>query len=229
MQEFDIEKLLDKRTQVVAGRIGSGKTEVAINLAIKLNEKGHQVKLFDMDLVKPYIRIRDIEDKLINYGFDMVLPPPLTRSLDVPVFPSDVISKLMDTESFHILDVGGDAYGAGSIAQFRKLFEDSYNMLFIVNTKRPYTETKEQILKEIDTIENASKLKTTYLVLNTNLRWDTTNEIIEEGFEILKAVSDERGIPIIFLCIDERRKDLADSINLDVFPMKLFVSPIPIQ
>ncbi len=229
MKEFDVEKLLNKRTQLITGRIGSGKTEVAINLAIKLNDKGHRVELFDMDLVKPYIRVRDIEEKLINYGFDMVLPPPLTRSLDVPVFPGDVISKLMDKESFHILDVGGDAYGAGSIAQFRKLFEDSYNMLFIVNTRRPYTETKEQILKEINTIENASKLKTTHLVLNTNLRWDTTKEIIEEGFEILKEVSEELNIPILFLCIDERRKDLADGIEVDIFPLKLFVSPIPIQ
>jgi len=76
MKEFDIEKLLNKRTQLITGRIGSGKTEVAINLAIKLNDKGHRVELFDMDLVKPYIRIRDIEEKLINYGFDMVLPPP---------------------------------------------------------------------------------------------------------------------------------------------------------
>jgi len=40
-------------------------------------------------------------------------------------------------------------------------------------------------------------------VLNTNLRWDTTKEVVEEGFEILKAVSDERGIPIIF-CVSTK-------------------------
>ena len=66
-------------------------------------------------------------------------------------------------------------------------------------------------------------------MLNTNLRWDTTKEIIEEGFKILKEVSEELNIPIIFLCIDERRKDLADGIEVDIFPLKLFVSPIPIQ
>jgi len=76
MKEFDIEKLLNKRTSTYHGAYWLRETEVAINLAIKLNDKGHRVELFDMDLVKPYIRIRDIEEKLINYGFDMVLPPP---------------------------------------------------------------------------------------------------------------------------------------------------------
>lgn len=228
MREFDIKKLLEKRTQVITGRIGSGKTEVSINLAIKLKSLEVPVKLFDMDIVKPYVRIRDLVDKLSPYGIDLVLPPPLTRSLDVPVFPSDVISQLMDKETYHVIDVGGDAYGAGSIAQFRNFFEDSYNMLFVVNTRRPYTETKEQILKEIETIQNASKLKVTHLVLNTNLRWETTGEIIKEGFSILSAVSKELSIPILFGCVDESKMSLMDSLDVDVFPLKLFVSPIPI-
>jgi len=228
MKEFDVRKLLGKGTQIVTGRIGSGKTEIAINLAIKLKSLGIPVKLFDMDIVKPYVRIRDVVHELSPYALDLVLPPPLTRALDVPVFPADVISQLMDKESYHVLDVGGDAYGAGSIAQFRKFFEDSYHMLFVVNTRRPYTETKEQILKEIETIENASKLKVTHLILNTNLRWETTGEIIKEGFSILNEVSRELSIPILFGCVDESKLSLMDSLDVEVFPLKLFISPIPI-
>ncbi|MGB9794550.1 ATP-binding protein [Caldisericum exile] len=228
MREFDVRKLLKKRTQIITGRIGSGKTEIAINLAIKLKNLEIPVKLFDLDIVKPYVRIRDVESKLKEYNLDLVLPPPLTRALDVPVFPRDIVSQLMDKDSYHVIDVGGDAYGAGSIAQFRNFFEDSYNMLFVVNTKRPYTETKEQILKELETIQNASKLKVTHLILNTNLRWETTREIIKEGYEVLKKVSEELSIPIIFAVIDESKTDLVDSLDLDVFPIKLFISPIPI-
>ncbi|MGB9769897.1 MULTISPECIES: ATP-binding protein [Caldisericum] len=228
MKEFDVRKLLKKRTQIITGRIGSGKTEIAINLAIKLKNLEIPVKLFDLDIVKPYVRIRDVESKLKEYNLDLVLPPPLTRALDVPVFPRDIVSQLMDKDSYHVIDVGGDAYGAGSIAQFRNFFEDSYNMLFVVNTKRPYTETKEQILKELETIQNASKLKVTHLILNTNLRWETTREIIKEGYEVLKKVSEELSIPIIFAVIDESKTDLVDSLDLDVFPIKLFISPIPI-
>jgi len=228
MKEFDVRKLLEKGTQIVTGRIGSGKTEIAINLAIKLKSLGIPVKLFDMDIVKPYVRIRDVVHELSPYALDLVLPPPLTRALDVPVFPQDVISQLMDKESYHVLDVGGDAYGAGSIAQFRKFFEDSYHMLFVVNTRRPYTETKEQILKEIETIENSSKLKVTHLILNTNLRWETTGEIIKEGFSILNEVSRELSIPILFGCVDESKLSLMDSLDVEVFPLKLFISPIPV-
>ncbi|MGC9100504.1 MAG: ATP-binding protein [Caldisericum sp.] len=228
MKEFDVRKLLKKRTQIITGRIGSGKTEIAINLAIKLKNLEIPVKLFDLDIVKPYVRIRDVESKLKEYNLDLVLPPPLTRALDAPVFPRDIVSQLMEKDSYHVIDVGGDAYGAGSIAQFRNFFEDSYNMLFVVNTKRPYTETKEQILKELETIQNASKLKVTHLILNTNLRWETTREIIKEGYEILKKVSEELSIPIIFAGIDESKTDLVDSLDLDVFPIKLFISPIPI-
>lgn len=228
MKEFDVRRLLEKRTQIITGRIGSGKTEIAINLALKLKSLQIPVKLFDLDIVKPYVRIRDVEDKLKQYNLDLILPPPLTRVLDVPVFPPNVVSELMDKTSTHIIDVGGDAYGAGSIAQFRNFFEDSYNMLFVVNTKRPYTETKEQILKELTTIQNASKLKVTHLVLNTNLRWETTKEIIKEGYEVLRSVSEELSLPIIFAGVDESKLALMDSLDVDVFPLKLFVSPIPI-
>ncbi|BAL80337.1 nucleotide-binding protein [Caldisericum exile] len=228
MKEFDVRTLLEKRTQIITGRIGSGKTEIAINLAIKLSNLQVPVKLFDLDIVKPYVRIRDVEEKLKEYNLDLILPPPLTRVLDVPVFPPNVVSELMDKTSIHVIDVGGDAYGAGSIAQFRNFFEDSYNMLFVVNTKRPYTETKEQILKELETIQNASKLKVTHLVLNTNLRWETTKEIIKEGYEVLKNVSYELSLPIIFAGVDESKLALMDSLDVDVFPLKLFVSPIPI-
>jgi len=228
MKEFDVNKLLDKQTQIITGRIGSGKTEISINLAIKLKKLGRRVKLFDLDIVKPYIRIRDVEDKLKEYNLDLVLPPPLTRALDVPVFPSDIVSQLLEKESIHVIDVGGDAYGAGSIAQFRNFFEDSYNMLFVVNTRRPYTETKEQILNEIKTIENASKLHVTHLILNTNLRWETTKEIIVDGLEILSEVSKELNVPILFAGIDEKKVALMDSLDVEVFPLKLFVSPIPI-
>jgi hypothetical protein len=81
MKEFDVRKLLEKRTQIIAGRIGSGKTEVAINLAIKLKSLEIPVKLFDMDIVKPYVRIRDVVDKLSPYGLDLVLHPLLQEHL----------------------------------------------------------------------------------------------------------------------------------------------------
>ena len=51
---------MDKRIQIFVGPIGSGKTEISINYALSLHQKGENVALLDFDVVKPYIRIRDV-------------------------------------------------------------------------------------------------------------------------------------------------------------------------
>jgi hypothetical protein len=229
MKEFDPKNLLDKEFQIFIGRIGSGKTEISINLAMKLKEEGQKVTLFDMDIVKPYIRIRDIMDKLKKYNLEIVSPPEATRALDLPIFPKFLIGYLMDKEIYKVLDVGGDPYGAGSIAQFRDVIKDGlYNLFFVVNTRRPETSQPEEIAKAITKIQDASRMKVTHLVFNTNLRWETTKEILIEGFNIVKKVSFETKIAIAFGCVDERTTSIADSIDIPILPLKLFINPLPI-
>lgn len=229
MREFDPKSILEHEFQIFGGKIGSGKTEISINLAIKMHQSGFNTVLFDMDIVKPYVRIRDIKDKLTPYGFEIVSPPELTRAIDLPVFPKNVIGKLMDKDVYKILDVGGDPYGAGSIAQFREIIREGlYNFFFIINTRRPETSNKVEIIRAIKKIQDASRMKVTHLVLNTHLRWETTSEIVREGYDIVREVSNELNIPIAFLCVDENHKELVDSIDLPYFPLKLFVNPLPI-
>ncbi|MEJ2038969.1 MAG: cobalamin biosynthesis protein CbiA, partial [Desulfosarcinaceae bacterium] len=43
---------------IIVGNYGSGKTEVAINLAIDQRRKGKKVCVADLDLVNPYFRTR---------------------------------------------------------------------------------------------------------------------------------------------------------------------------
>jgi len=228
MREFDVHALLNKEFNIFAGRIGSGKTEVAINLAIKIESLGIDCTLFDMDVVKPYIRIRDIKESFASYNIKLVTPPDITRSIDLPIYPKFIVGELMERGTVKILDVGGDTYGSGSIAQFRQAIGESYNFFFIVNTYRPETSTKEEIIRAMESIQSSSKMKITHLVFNSNLRWETTRETIENGFEIVKSVSAETGIPIMFGCIDERSISLVDSIDLPILPLKLFVNPLPI-
>ncbi len=240
MKEFEINNLLkksagyrganllNKEFNIFAGRIGSGKTEIAINLAIKIKSLGINCTLFDMDVVKPYIRIRDIKELFASYNIKLVAPPDITRAIDLPIYPKFIIGELMERGSMKILDVGGDSYGAGSIAQFRKAIGESYNFLFVVNTRRPDTATKKDIIKAIAEIQNSAKMKITHIVFNTNLRWKTTSDVIKEGFNIVKSVSDETGIPIMFGGIDENGIEMVDSIDIPFLPLKLFVNPLPI-
>ena len=44
---------------VIVGNYGSGKTEVAINLAVDRKRAGMTVRLADLDLVNPYFRTRE--------------------------------------------------------------------------------------------------------------------------------------------------------------------------
>ena len=39
---------------MIVGNYGSGKTEVAVNLAIQFRQKGYPVQLADLDIVNPY-------------------------------------------------------------------------------------------------------------------------------------------------------------------------------
>ena len=229
MTEFNVKSLLDEEFQIFGGKIGSGKTEIAINIAILMTELNIPNMLFDLDIVKPYVRIRDIKEEISKYDVEIVSPPDITRKVDLPILPPYIISKLMNKDKQKILDIGGDPYGAGSIAQFRNFFpEGRYNFFFVVNTCRPETSNKEEILNEMTHIQNASKLRITALVFNTNLRWETTKEIIMKGYSIVKEVSDETELPIRFASVDEQHTDVARQLDLPVLPLKLFVNPLPL-
>ena len=49
---------------IVIGHYGSGKTEFAVNYAIRRRESGSEVALADLDIVNPYFRTRQQADML---------------------------------------------------------------------------------------------------------------------------------------------------------------------
>jgi len=48
-----MEKLPSSRVLVIVGNYGSGKTELSLNLALKMAERGEAVTLVDLDIVNP--------------------------------------------------------------------------------------------------------------------------------------------------------------------------------
>ena len=46
--------MVTPRLTVIAGAYGSGKTEVAINYALRLRAKGKNVNMVDLDIVNPF-------------------------------------------------------------------------------------------------------------------------------------------------------------------------------
>ena len=98
-----------ERLIIVVGNYGSGKTEVAVNLALRLASQGARVQLADLDLVNPYFRSREVRELLEAQGIRVVLPPPRLASSDLPIVVPEIRGMLRPPAGTRsIFDVGGD-------------------------------------------------------------------------------------------------------------------------
>ena len=72
------------RAIVITGHYGSGKTNIAVNLAIDLAEKGEHVCVVDLDIVNPYFRTADFEELFKSRGIRLAAPRFANTNLDIP-------------------------------------------------------------------------------------------------------------------------------------------------
>lgn len=188
------------RINIFTGHFGSGKTELALNYAIKVRKKYNNVAIVDLDIVNPYFRTRDAEYVLNSNDIKLISSKYANSNIDVPALPPEVISLFQDESCQTILDVGGDDDGAVVLGRYNKFLKKfGYNMFFVINTKRPMTRTKDDIIKYISDIERASRLKATALINNTNLSEKTTISDLLKGQQIIQAVSDQINIPVKYI------------------------------
>ena len=54
-------ELATEKITIISGPYGSGKTNVAVNLAMSLAESGLECRIADLDIVNPYFRTKDSE------------------------------------------------------------------------------------------------------------------------------------------------------------------------
>ena len=154
-----------KRINIFTGHYGSGKTEIAINYALKLKEKHEKVVICDMDIVNPYFRTNDAREFLTEKGIRVIAPDYACTNVDIPVLPGDILSVFSDKETYAVLDIGGDDDGAVALGQyFRYMKDEDYNMFFVLNTLRPLSSTIEDIKELAANIEYISRLKITSLI-----------------------------------------------------------------
>ncbi|MDY6914881.1 MAG: hypothetical protein SVM86_01015 [Candidatus Cloacimonadota bacterium] len=180
---------------IVIGSYGSGKSEYAINLAKKYCEDGYRVKLADLDVVNPYFRSRDMREKFAEDGIDVIAPDGQYKHADLPMLSPRIMGAIEDKNSVVILDVGGDPAGCRTLGRYvEKINQRGYQMQLIINTKRPFTSNKMEILQMLDNLEMASKLKIDELICNTNLMEYTDAKTIENGIDIIQQVADERDL-----------------------------------
>ena len=185
---------------IIVGNYGSGKTEVAINLAVSRKKEGIDVRLADLDLVNPYFRTREVREPLRALGIDVVLPAEPFLNADLPILSPEVAGMLRQPAELTLLDVGGDDVGATVLATLSDVLRGKrIQVLQVVNPFRPFTSNVSGCRKVLDEIEAASRLEVTGLVGNANLIDDTTAQDIYQGYDFLKELSARSGLPLVFI------------------------------
>lgn len=217
--------LSDNRIRIIVGHYGSGKTEFAVNYAVKLSKLGKKVVLADLDVVNPYFRSREKADELENLRIKVIGSSIKGNSVDVPSVSADIYGPLQDESVEAILDVGGDPAGARALGRYHNFFEDGkYDMLFVVNANRPETQTLENVEKYIRDIEKSSRAKVTGLINNTHLLKSTTAEDVLSGQKLVEEVSAALNIPVKYVsALEHVAKELPHDIKGEIFPINLFM------
>ena len=61
-----------KRITLFSGHYGSGKTNIAVNLALDLKKKRERVAVADLDIVNPYFRSKDSRGDFVDAGIRLI-------------------------------------------------------------------------------------------------------------------------------------------------------------
>lgn len=216
----------DKRIRIMIGHYGSGKSEFAMNYVTKLRKEiDGKVALSDLDVVNVYFRTREKKDFLKSLDILPIYSSIDAPTLDLPAISAEVATPINDKSYNYVIDVGGDNVGARAIGRFSHLIEEGdYDMFCIVNGNREQTQTANQVLEHIRSIEYSSGLKVTGLVNNTHLIRATTVEDILKGQELVKEVSKLSNIPIRYVtCINNIVEQLPNNLEGDIFPINLYM------
>ena len=217
-----------KRLTLLCGHYGSGKTNVAVNLAFYLKEQYNNVVVADLDIVNPYFRTKDSMADFKARGIELICSEYANTNVDIPALPADMYRLTVDKSITAVIDVGGDdrgAYALGRLVPEIKA-EDNFDMLMVINGFRPLTPDAESTIEVMREIETACGLKFTGLVNNSNIGDETTTEDIIKSIGYANEVSFASGLPIVMTSVKADLYDeLKDKID-NLLPMTLQAKPV---
>ncbi len=189
---------MNEKAIIITGHYGSGKTNVAVNLALDFAAAGERVCIIDLDIVNPYFRTADFEDIFKEKGIFMVAPQYANTNLDIPSLGFDIAALLREYDRV-IIDVGGDDAGAIALGQYSAILTNfGYEMLYVVNSFRYLTGTPEEAVELLRDIEFVSRLKATGIVNNSNLGAETTAEDVTRSVEYAESAAKAAGLTLEF-------------------------------
>ncbi len=191
--------------EAYVGEYASGKSECAVNRALELLNGETEVTLVDLDFVEPFYTLRPIREELKQRGLGVV------AWVTEETLGLGETGNLMKPEMRWVLwrpgniimDIGYGVKGA----KILNLIEGANNdpdlkILAVINTGRPLTSSFEDIR------EYVLGLGTVHgLINNSHLGDNTDVEFIQNGAQVVTAVAQSLGLPLIATCADERFRE----------------------
>jgi hypothetical protein len=144
---------------VFLGYYGSGKTEVALNYAIFLKKTTPKVAIADFDFVNPFFRTADAKEILTESGVEPIILNFAGSNVEMVTLNPALFGRLDDQQTKTVIDVGGDDAGATALgAIYPHLCEKDVKVIYVANRFRPFNETPETVLSNMEEIKKASRL-----------------------------------------------------------------------
>ena len=214
---------------IILGNYGSGKTEVAVNLALFMKKKGMDVVIADLDVINLYFRTREARFLLARHQIPVILPENAYLHADFPAVNPRIAALIRSPAAVTILDCGGNEKGASILGSFHDLFQkNSVNMLVVVNPFRPDTDHPKACINLANQIQAASRQPVTGWIGNANLMTETTPDQIMEGYGFMQDLSSASNLPVEFITIPHHLLGAMDTkaFTLPVLPITCHL-PLP--
>lgn len=219
-----------KKIVILIGNYCSGKTEIAMNMAMLSASQGKRTQVIDLDRINDYFRMSDHIQMLIDKCINVVSPSFVGKGLTQTVMPAQVASAFDSDWDLVIFDVGGDQAGALSLARYHQDFAalepGQLEVYDIVNVFRPMSESPEKIIKLKGELEGFARQTVTGFVNNSNLLNYASADDLRQGYDILRETSDLTGIPIVHTT---GRKKFLDEFLADGRDPKYIGTPLALE
>lgn len=195
----------EKGIHIVCGHYGSGKTNIAVNLAIAEKKRcpSCRVALADLDIVNPYFRSADAEKMLRTANVEPLIPQLANSNVDIPSLPPALYSFLgnhsteKSKNSSAYLDVGGDD-GAIVLGMYAKDISTApYEMLYVVSMYRPLTANSSDAAMLLREIEELSHLRCTGLINNSSIGEETTENDVLDSVVWARECAEKCALPLL--------------------------------
>jgi hypothetical protein len=196
--------------EAYVGEYASGKSENAVNRAIRLRRKGLPITLVDLDTVEPCYTLRPIKKELEEMGIDVVAWE--TRDTTGLGEAGNVIKGSMRwvlrRKGNIIMDIGYGVHGAKIFNLIEGADENPYlKIIAVVNMARPFTSTVDNIIEYIGTLGRVDAM-----INNTHIAEETTVKVVQDGARGVTEAARILGLPIIATsAVKEIAEEIGDS------------------